>query len=139
MYLKLPIDFKQLMQKKELDVTTLEHSIAQQLILVATTYFGECKFDETFGCDIWNMDFDFLMNENVLKKTISSALKKSIKMHETRLVLEEVEIEIKEHRIESMKSYRIKKKIDIAIIGKIAETNRDFNFKGYFFVGPLSY
>lgn len=139
MYLKIPIDFDRIMQKKELDVTTLEHSIAQQLILIATTYFGECKFDETFGCDIWNMDFDFLMNENTLKKTIATALKDSIKMHELRLQLEEIEVEITEKKILSSGIYRSKKKIDIYISGKIVETNRLFKFNGYFFVGPLSY
>ncbi|WP_296151235.1 GPW/gp25 family protein [uncultured Flavobacterium sp.] len=139
MYLKIPIDFDRIMQKKELDITTLEHSIAQQLILIATTYFGECKFDETFGCDIWNMDFDFLMNENTLKKTIATALKDSIKMHESRLHLEEIEVEISEKKMLSSGIYRTKKKIDIYISGKIIETNRPFKFNGYFFVGPLSY
>lgn len=139
MYLKIPIDFDRIMQKKELDITTIEHSIAQQLILIATTYFGECKFDETFGCNIWNMDFDFLMNENTLKKTIATALKDSIKMHESRLQLEEIEVEISEKKMLSSGIYRTKKKIDISIFGKIVETNRPFKFNGYFFVGPLSY
>ena len=34
---------------------------------------------------------------------------------------------------------RAKKKVDIIIEATIKSTNRDFDFRGYFFVGPLSY
>ena len=45
-YYKTPIDFKVLMEKRDLAKTTLETSIDQQLFLLATTAWGECKFDE---------------------------------------------------------------------------------------------
>src|SRR5262245_30550714 len=124
MYLKIPIDFGRIIAKKELELTTLEHSIAQQLILVATTYFGECKFDETFGCDIWNIDFDFLMNDNDLKKTVHAALKEAIRRHETRLLLRDVEVVIREERIPLLNGFRAKKKVSARVLGKVVQTNR---------------
>jgi len=45
-YYKTPIDFKALIEKRDLAKTTLETSIDQQLFLLATTAWGECKFDE---------------------------------------------------------------------------------------------
>ena len=45
-YYKPPIDFKALIEKHDLAKTTLETSIDQQLFLLATTAWGECKFDE---------------------------------------------------------------------------------------------
>ena len=45
-YYKTPIDFKALMEKRDLAKTILETSIDQQLFLLATTAWGECKFDE---------------------------------------------------------------------------------------------
>ena len=45
-YYNLPIDFKALIEKRDLAKTTLETSIDQQLFLLATTAWGECKFDE---------------------------------------------------------------------------------------------
>ena len=73
-FYKLPIDFNVILQKKELEKTSIEHSIAQQIILLATSTFGECKFDETFGSKIWEIDFDLLMNENNLKEIISKTM-----------------------------------------------------------------
>ena len=45
-YYKTPIDFKALIEKHDLAKTTLETSVDQQLFLLATTAWGECKFDE---------------------------------------------------------------------------------------------
>ncbi|MFC4816891.1 MULTISPECIES: GPW/gp25 family protein [unclassified Flavobacterium] len=139
-YYKTPISFKDLIGKKEIEKTNIEHSIAQFINLVATSSFGECKFDETFGCKIWEMDFDLLSDQNTLKDKIRDALKNAVKQHEYRLELTEIEVSITEAKAASYNhNLRMKKKINIVIKGHVKKTNRPFNFYGYFFVGPLSY
>jgi len=138
-FYKLPIDFNSVMQKKELEKTSIEHSIAQQVILLATTTFGECKFDETFGSKIWEIDFDLLMNENTLKEIISKTMKQSLTFHEKRIKVNELKVELSETMYLVDDVSRAKKKVDIIIEATIKSTNRDFDFRGYFFVGPLSY
>jgi phage baseplate assembly protein W len=138
-FYKLPIDFNSVMQKKELEKTSIEHSIAQQIILLATTTFGECKFDETFGSKIWEIDFDLLMNENTLKEIISKTMKQSLLFHEKRIKVNELKVELSETMYLVDDVSRAKKKVDIIIEATIKSTNRDFDFRGYFFVGPLSF
>ena len=138
-FYKLPIDFNAIIQKKELEKTSIEHSIAQQVILLATTTFGECKFDETFGSKIWEIDFDLLMNENVLKEIISKTMKQSLLLHERRIKVNELKVELSETMYLVDDVSRAKKRVDIIIEATINSTNRNFNFRGYFFVGPLSY
>ncbi len=139
-YYKTPISFKDLMAKKEIDKTNLEHSIAQYINLVATTSFGECKFDEMFGCKIWEMDFDLLSDQNTLKDKIRDALKIAIKTYEYRLDVTEIEVNITEAKAVSYNNnLRMKKKVNVTVKGNVKKTNREFNFFGYFFVGPLSY
>lgn len=138
-FYKLPIDFNEILQKKELEKTSLEHSIAQQIILLATTTFGECKFDETFGSKIWEIDFDLLMNENSLKELISKTMKQSLILHENRIKVNELKVELSEIMYQIDEVNRAKKRVDIIIEATIKSTNRNFNFRGYFFVGPLSY
>ena len=138
-FYKLPIDFNTILQKKELQKTSIEHSIAQQIILLATTTFGECKFDETFGSKIWEIDFDLLMNENGLKEIISKTMKQSLLLHENRIKVMELKVELSEVQYLVDNVNRAKKRVDIIIEATIKSTNRDFNFRGYFFVGPLSY
>ena len=138
-FYKLPIDFNSVIQKKELEKTSIEHSIAQQVILLATTTFGECKFDETFGSKIWEIDFDLLMNENTLKEIISKTMKQSLHFHEKRIKVNELKVELSETMYLIDDVSRAKKKVDIIIEATIKSTNRSFDFRGYFFVGPLSY
>jgi len=138
-FYKLPIDFNAIIQKKELEKTSIEHSIAQQVILLATTTFGECKFDETFGSKIWEIDFDLLMNENALKEIISKTMKQSLLLHERRIKVNELKVELSETMYLVDDVSRAKKRVDIIIEATINSTNRNFNFRGYFFVGPLSY
>ncbi|OXA85879.1 GPW/gp25 family protein [Flavobacterium hercynium] len=138
-FYKLPIDFNSIIQKKELEKTSIEHSIAQQIILLATTTFGECKFDETFGSKIWEIDFDLLMNENTLKEIISKTMKQSLLFHEKRIKVNELKVELSETMYLVDDVSRAKKKVDIIIEATINSTNRNFDFRGYFFVGPLSY
>lgn len=138
-FYKLPIDFNSVIQKKELEKTSIEHSIAQQIILLATTTFGECKFDETFGSKIWEIDFDLLMNENTLKEIISKTMKQSLLFHEKRIKVNELKVELSETMYLVDDVSRAKKKVDIIVEATIKSTNRNFDFRGYFFVGPLSY
>ena len=138
-YYKLPLDFESLMQKKDADKITLEASISQHIFMLATTALGECKFDETYGTEIWEMDFDLLKSDNMLKELIAETLKKSLQMHERRLFLEDVEVLVNDFNLETLGKKRMKKKVSIIIKGLILETNRPFVFNNSFFVGPLSY
>ena len=138
-YYKVPFDFESLTEKKDADKITLDNSISQNIFLIATTSFGECKFDETYGSEIWEMDFDLLKSDNSLKEFITDTLKKSISMHERRMKLEDVEVIINDHNLGTLGKKRMKKRVYISIKGLILETNRPFMFNNFFFVGPLSY
>lgn len=138
-YYKIPFSFENLTEKKDAEKISLDHSINQHLFLLATTSFGECKFDETYGSEIWEMDFDIMKTDNSLKEFIAETLKKSIMMHEKRLKLEDVEIIVNDYNLGTLGKRRIKKRVFISVKGLIVETNRPFIFNNSFFVGPLSY
>nr|WP_315026256.1 GPW/gp25 family protein [uncultured Chryseobacterium sp.] len=138
-YYKLPLNFDDLTKKNDVSKIPLEISIGQNLFLLATTAFGECKFDETFGTEIWEMDFDLTKSDNHLRELIISALKKAINRHEKRLELEDLEVFISDYNLGTCEKKRIKKKVNISIKGVVLETNRPFAFSNSFFIGPLSY
>ena len=98
-YYNLPLDFESLIEKKDAEKVTLETSIRQHIFLLATTALGECKFDETYGTEIWEMDFDLMKSDNMLKELISETLKTSVTRHEKRLILENVEVSINDYNL----------------------------------------
>ena len=57
-YYQLPINFKTLMSTNSaLPTCDLKQSIAQNIFLIITTKYKENRYDESYGCEIWNMDF----------------------------------------------------------------------------------
>lgn len=138
-YYKIPMDFEAVINKKDAEKISIDNSISQQIFLISTTALGECKFDETFGTEIWEMDFDLLKTDNSLKEFIVNSMKKSIVMHEKRLLLEDVEVSVKDHNLGTFGKRRMKKRVVISVKGQVLETNRPFLFQNSFFVGPLSY
>lgn len=138
-YFSLPFDTKSLMVNKSHDKCSIKESISHCIHLLTTSYFGECTFDDTFGCSIWNVDFDNLSSVNKIKSAIADSLLESLKNHEKRLTNVYVDVSIKQEEITQIESSVVKKKVSLKIIGKVKKTNEDFMYKEYFYIGPLSY
>ena len=127
LYYKLPLDFQGLMKRKDIDKISIEDSIRQHIFLISTTSFGECKFDESFGSEIWEMDFDLLKSNNNLREMMMNSLKRDIS------------VEISDYNLGTIGKTRMKKRVQLTLKMLIKETNRPLFFQNSFFVGPISY
>ena len=97
------------------------------------------KFDETYGCELWDSDFDLLKSDNELKAFVAQSLKNSIAQHEKRITTQDIEVTITEQDLGNLEKKRIKKKVLVSIKAIVLETNRPYTFKNSFFVSPLSF
>jgi len=139
-YFSLPFNSNSLITNKAHNKCSIKQSIAHFIHLLTTSYFGECTFDDTFGCSIWDVDFDNLSSVNKIKAVIVDSLFESIKKHEKRLTKTRIEVTIKQEEIAyKEKSTMVKKKVSLKIMGKVKKTNEDFLYNEYFYIGPLSY
>lgn len=139
-YFTLPLKSGDLITNKTHTKCNLKQSIAQHINLINTSYFGECVFDESYGCNIWDIDFDNLSSSNKIKETVTKSLTTSLTTHEKRLSKISVAVFIKQEEITATKKgLVIKKKVTINISGKVKKTNEAFNYTEYFYIGPLSY
>ena len=136
----MPLRLDIIMQKKEHPKCSPQQSVAQQLHLLVTTAFGELSFDNAFGCNIWEHDFDNLTSGHKLKEMIRQSLLQSIQQHEKRLSNVRVEILVRQEELwEYTNARRVKKRMDVTITGVLQLTNEKFSYTDSFFVGPLSY
>ena len=139
-YYNIPLETFKIVKNKEVDNCGLKESIVSFIHLITTSHFGECTFDESFGCSIWNVDFDNLTSTNKLKNAISDSLIDSIVSQEKRLRKVEVEVSIQQQEFQTRGSLnRIKKRVDIKVNGIISRTNEDFSCLEKFFIAPLSF
>ena len=138
-YYQIPFDFNRFFEKKELKKLTLRDSISQFISLIITTYFEEYTYDENFGSEIWETDFDLLVNANLLKERIKNSLKNQIHSYEKRLDNLDLNVELMESLSEQSQKVRLKKYLYITVTGTIIKTDEPFRFTGDYYLAPLSY
>ena len=139
-YYTLPLNAKKLINKQSHEKCILNESISHYIHLINTSYFGECTFDESFGCSIWLIDFDNLKSTIRLKSMVQESLLESLRRLEKRINKIRVDVKIKQHEFDGISnSNRIKKRIDIKVNAKVVKTNETFSYVEYFYIGPLSY
>ncbi len=138
-YYQAPFDFKRFFEKKELKKLSMRDSISQFISIIITTYFEEYTFDEDFGSEIWETDFDLLVNANVLRERIKKSLAQQIRTYEKRLTNIDLNVELMESLSENTNKVRLKKYLYITIRGTIVKTDEPFTFNGDYFLAPLSY
>ncbi|WP_026449511.1 GPW/gp25 family protein [Aequorivita capsosiphonis] len=119
---------------------SIKDSIGAFLHLLATTYFGECTFDETFGNALWDVDFDNLTSNDRLRGIITDSIQDSINQYEKRLGGVDVEIKLTQETSSIRSNQTIaRKRIDIYITGKIKQTNESFSYVESFYIAPISF
>ncbi|WP_298503547.1 GPW/gp25 family protein [uncultured Maribacter sp.] len=138
-YYQAPFDFKRFFEKKELKKITLQESVSQFISIIITTYFEEYDFDENFGSEIWETDFDLLVNANVLKERIKKSLSEQIVTYEKRLGKINLTLNLQESVSEKSNKVRLKKYLNISITGVLLKTNEPYHFSGDYYLAPLSY
>lgn len=137
-YYKLPFQPITLMNKKEHPKCSLAESVAGLIHLTAVTSYGEYKHDESFGCEIWEHDFENISNAQIYREKLRSSIQKTIEKHEPRLTNLKVSIQIDQidYRIIH---HRIKSRIKLKIDANLTLTNEFFTYTDQFYIGPLSY
>ena len=66
-YLTQPLNFGSITDGNEHESCNLHQSIAQRIHLILVTNFGEFRSDISFGCTIWENDFENMPNLNIWK------------------------------------------------------------------------
>jgi phage baseplate assembly protein W len=138
-FYSLPLQVEMLLDRHEHPRCSLQQSVVQNLHLLLTTAFGEFPADETFGCSIWDNDFDNITSAPKIKELMRQSILQSVQEHETRLSKVRVELMMQQEELPDYKGRRVKKRIEITITGILQLTNEKFAHRDTFFVGPLSY
>ena len=139
-YYKIPLPLSGLLEGNELPTCDLRESISKNLELIIMTRFGEHRNDPSFGCEIWDLDFELIVSENKWEEKLRQSLLKSITTHEHRLSGVQLNVHITEiQKFHLLKQYaEIKKRVDIQLTGTMHKTGESFAFSNSLFLSPLS-
>ncbi len=140
-YYSIPISFKRLIKCEPLKRVEIEKSIAQKIFLILLTHFEEYRFDYTFGCSIWEEDFELLPRINIWKEQLKRSIEDSLIDHEPRLTQLQVKINIDEIPFthpEDENVRKIKKRITVFIDARLTKTDEPFSHAETLFLSPIS-
>ena len=135
-----PFRFRSVFSGGGLQPTDLGKSISNHIELIIFTRFGEHRFNNDFGCEIWDLDFELIVSESIWEEKFRKSLLKSITDYEFRIYNTAVEVRITE--VENVYPLRkiteIKKKVDISVRALIKTTGEKYFFNTALFLSPLS-
>jgi phage baseplate assembly protein W len=137
-YYSMPLNLGDIIHKKEQPRIALKESISAWIHLLLVTHFGEYKNDESFGCQIWEHDFENIANSQKFKDELQKAILQSITVHEPRITDIRLDVQIEQVEV-FFQNRRIKIRIGVKLMGTIRKTNESFMHTESFFIGPLSY
>lgn len=135
-----PLRSGELMKKKpEIPRCSLEESIRQHIYLILITRFEENRFDTSYGCELWEYDFESLKVLDDKKHYLENCIKTLLLNYEKRICEPAVHISISEGPLVShLKSEnKIKRKIEVKVRGRVAQTNKVFNQNFVIFFSPV--
>lgn len=137
-YYALPLRLDEVVTHKPHPTCSLPQSIAQNLYLILTTHFAESRFDESFGCSLWDEDFSNQSNSR-WKEDIRQSIEASVLEHERRLTQVRVRVDLTDQEMQITKSNRrVKRRLSVWIEGVLTKTNEPFSFQRSLFLAPLS-
>ncbi len=140
-FYELPVNFRDFFEKNKPAKCDLHSSVHQHIEIILVTRFGEYRFDPTFGCSVWDYDFEVLPKINAWKNEIEHSLATQLERLEPRLnnVIVKVNISVTPLRNPENKIIRVQRKINIAIKGRLVPTNEIFERSDYeIFFSPIS-
>ena len=125
----MPLKCGELTKKNpKLQPVTLEDSVRRHLYLILVSRFGCNRFDPTYGCELWEHDFENLKALDGKKHFIENSIKTLLVKHEPRLVETVVNLNITEDSLKDplKTAQKITRRVEVKIRGRLGETNKSF-------------
>ncbi|HTN45460.1 MAG TPA: GPW/gp25 family protein [Flavipsychrobacter sp.] len=138
-FLKLPLNFEQFFHQEKLSTCDIKNSIARNLHLLITSYWGENKQNLQYGSQFWDNDYDIHLSNDRRREIVIQNLKTQIALFEKRLSDVIVEVNVKQAEFKTNTGRQLRRKIEIIISGLITRSKEPFRFQTGFFIGPLSF
>lgn len=139
-FLKLPFDLSGVVLGKPAATCSRQESIAQFIMLIVTSKYGDLPGSNDFGSEIWELEFQQLVNAHDWEQDVGSSIKRAIVNYEKRLRAVNVKVRLEE--VEDMgmaiRSYGVRRQAKIYVNGIMKGTDKHFNFNTTIFVSPLS-
>ena len=140
-YLKLPVNFMGILKEGKQEVCSFEESVAQYLMMMITSRYGEVVSRADFGSAIWELEFNQLVKVHEWEETVQKSLVDTITKYENRLTDLKVDVSLDEidSNLDNIDGRsEVRKQAYISVEGKLKHSGTRFTFNTQLLVSPLS-
>ena len=140
-YYKIPLNARAIISKQRHDLLETADAIKQHVHLILRTHYQEYRYDNDYGCYVWDKDYETIRSVSKWKKELHLSILEALERNEKRLSSIRVDLDVDEPKVidpKTKKPIKLRKRITIIISGVIARTNERFQHTEYIFFSPLS-
>ena len=140
-YIKLPINFSDVVKGNPRAECSYEESIAQHLMMMITSRYGEVVSKADFGSAIWELEFNQMVKVHKWEELVERSLIDTMSKYEYRLSDLKIDVTLNEvdpHLSDLEDRSEVRKQASISVEGKIKHSGTKFMFNTQLLVSPLS-
>ena len=116
-----------------------EESIAQNIMMMIVSKYGEAESKDDYGSVIWNLEYNQTVFNQDWEENVKKSLEKTIVKYEHRLKNIEVNVELTEVEEEIRNKYHnARRRVRIGVRGLLILNDNPFYFNTYLYISPLS-
>jgi phage baseplate assembly protein W len=142
-YLGLPLEVNRWISGGQSSRVDQVSSIRSCIRLLLSTSYNDCRFDPSFGSDVWMNDFDTSHTEKVWLDDLINGFESKLKTFEPRLTNISIKatIEQKDYVIQGKTSTikNAKRFLHLTVDARLLATNENFTDKQTIVIGPMSF
>ncbi|APW35227.1 GPW/gp25 family protein [Prevotella intermedia] len=137
-YLKLPLDLSKTLNG-QMQRCSYEESIAQHIMMLIVSRYGEVEGKEDYGSVIWDLEFNQVLKNADWEEKVRQSLEATITKYESRLKDIHVRVELTEVEEDVRNKFpNARQRVRVWVNGVMVRNDQQFNFNTHLYISPIS-
>ena len=137
-YLKLPLDLSSTLNG-QMQRCSYEESIAQHIMMLIVSRYGEVEGKEDYGSVIWDLEFNQVLKNADWEEKVRQSLEATITKYESRLKDIHVRVELTEVEEDVRNKFpNARQRVRVWVNGVMVRNDQQFNFSTHLYISPIS-
>lgn len=137
-YLKLPLDLSKTLNG-QMQRCSYEESIAQHIMMLIVSRYGEVEGKEDYGSVIWDLEFNQVLKNADWEEKVRQSLEATITKYESRLKDIHVRVELTEVEEDVRNKFpNARQRVRVWVNGVMVRNDQQFNFSTHLYISPIS-
>lgn len=137
-YLKLPLDLSRTLNG-QMQRCSYEESIAQHIMMLIVSRYGEVEGKEDYGSVIGDLEFNQVLKNADWEEKVRQSLEATITKYESRLKDIHVRVELTEVEEDVRNKFpNARQRVRVWVNGVMVRNDQQFNFSTHLYISPIS-